>query len=163
PAAPGREIVLWQRRKRLAADDSLTPPRRDSALSSQMMQWDLRAHVDPWYHFFTTYDPRVTARQVSAPALVLQGDADDTVPPEGADDLVSSLRPLSHDVSLKRFPGLAHAFLRSADLVDDDPASPAAVRLPAIVRGAITDWLAARLGGAIEGPAPHVSRRRHHH
>jgi alpha/beta superfamily hydrolase len=102
------------------------------------------------------------ARTVSAPALVVQGDADAVASPDGANDLVAALRATSRDVTLRRLPGFDHSFLRSADFVGGRPVTPAALGLSPTVRGTVADWLATRLGGAIEGPAPHVSKRRLH-
>ncbi len=162
PAAPGREIALWQRRTRLAADPSVAPAGREPELTAQMAEWDARAHVDPWFRFFATYDPRVTARQVAASALVLQGDSDDTVPPAGADELAQALRTSSRDVTVRHFAGIGHAFVRVEDLVDGGSAARAP-RVSVSVCATIEDWLAPRLGGPIEGPAPQASRRRHRH
>jgi dienelactone hydrolase len=107
--------------------------------------------------------PAGTATQVSAPALVLQGDADDTVPPAGADELGAALRTLSRDVTVRHFPGLGHAFVLPEDLADGGLAVPAALKISRPVRGAIADWMTTRLGGPVEGPAPQASRRRHRH
>jgi len=161
PGLPGREVGAWQARARLAANVSLSPARRDSAFVVQMAAWDARASVDPWWRFDATYDPRVTARAVTAAALVLQGDADDTVPPAGADSLAAALGTQGHDVTLRHLHGLGHGFLTPAAFADPHPSSPTALRLPAAVRGAVADWTAARLGKATEGPAPHVKLRRH--
>jgi fermentation-respiration switch protein FrsA (DUF1100 family) len=142
----------------------MSPARRDTSLAGGMAEWDANAQADPWYRFFATYDPRVTARAVTAAALVMQGDEDENVPPAGADSLVAALRVSGRDVSLRRFPGLGHAFLPPAAFDAGPGAPPGALLLPPAVRGAVTDWVAAHFGGALEGPAPRIKplRRRRH-
>ena len=165
PGLPGREIAAWQRSKRLAADPSLSPARRDTSLAGGMAEWDANAQADPWYRFFATYDPRVTARAVAAPALVMQGGDDESVPPAGADSLVAALRVSGADVSLRRFPGLGHAFLPPSAFDAGPGASPGALRLPPAILGPVTDWVVAHFGGGVEGPAPRLKplhRRRRH-
>lgn len=161
PGLPGREVAMWVRGRRLASDPE-SNSNRQAVLAGQMAEWDANAHVDPWYRFYATYDPRVTARAVAAPALVLQGDDDDTVPPAGADSLVAAMRVTGRDVTLRHFAGLGHAFLPAE--ARNSAAGPAvSTVLAAAVLGAVADWAAAHFGGAVEGPAPRPApvRRRH--
>src|SRR5258705_5048655 len=160
PAAAGREVAEWELSTRLERDPRLTEAARNAALAGQMAEWDARAQTDPWYRFYATYDPRVTARGVNVAALVLQGDLDETVPPDGAAGLADALRARGGDVMLRRFPGLGHAFLSVSDMTTGSAAPPSAERVAPEVRGAIADWLAGRLGGATEAPA-HALLRRH--
>ena len=94
---------------------------------------------------------------VASPVLVMQGDADDTVPPAGADRLVLALRRDNLDVTLRHFAGLGHAFVSPQAF----SAPPGALRLAPEIRGAVADWVVAHFGGAVEGPAPRPARVRH--
>jgi alpha-beta hydrolase superfamily lysophospholipase len=156
PSATGREIVAWQRG--LATKPGLSVAAHDSIVNAGMQDWDVRAAKDPWLNFFSSYDPIATAHRVRTPVLILQGDLDAIVPPDGAQRLAAAFREGGSDVTVKMFKDLDHSFLRPADF-EREPGPSSRYRLPAEVRGSIADWLATRLGPATEAAPSRSSKR----
>jgi len=117
------------------------------------------AAADPAVRAIVLLAPPPPPLAAAAPALVLQGDADTVVPRDAADAWVRALREAGADATMTRFPRLGHDFVAAADR--------GAPVVAAVVRGVVADWLAARLGGAIEvaapKPRPHAAPKRRHH
>jgi len=114
---------------------------------------------DPEVHAIVLLAPPPPPLAAAAPALLLQGDADTTVPRDAADAWLHALRDAGSDATLTRFAKLGHTFVAAADRAAPVIAAP--------VRGTVADWLSARLGGAIEvaapKPRPHPTHKRRHH
>jgi fermentation-respiration switch protein FrsA (DUF1100 family) len=159
PSANGRETVRWQREHGVSGDSALAVGQADSALKTQMSEWDRKAETDPWLHFFATYDPLPTARRVLAPVLILQGDADEVVPPEGAQRLAQAFRAGGNrDVSVRVLSGLTHTMLRAADFTHGEP-DASAYHLPAELKGDVVEWVTSRFGGPTVSQAPPPSKQ----
>ena len=166
PSGTGRETVRWQRQHGLAGDSALAVGQADTSLAGQMSEWDRRAETDPWLRFFASYNPLSTARRVTAPVLILQGDADDVVPPEGAQRLAQAFRDGGNrDVTVRILPGLTHTMLRARDFAHGAP-DASSYRLPVEVKGDVAQWVTSRFGGPTisQTPPPQKRpfRRRHH-
>lgn len=100
---------------------------------------------NPWYRFFMSYDPAVTARRVHTPVLILQGGHDIQVSPDQAGELAAVFRAGGNkDVTVRTFPLLNHLFLLD-EKGDTDYAALPSKLVPPEVLGAIADWLVATL------------------
>jgi dienelactone hydrolase len=78
--------------------------------------------------------------------LILQGTADEALPPDGPAKLAAAFRRGgSSDVTVKSFEGLIHTFLdpRAFPEAGDVPSS--AYRLPPDVLGAVAEWCVTHL------------------
>jgi dienelactone hydrolase len=148
-AAPGErgiEISMAQNNYILDKDTTLTPARRDSVLRAARSSLDPAKQTIPWIKFWMAYDPAPTARQVKAPALILQGATDRQVPPDQAEKLAALIRAGGNrDVTVRIFPATNHLFVEDpdGDFYAYDKLRTNRVR--ADVLGALADWLVARL------------------
>lgn len=96
-----------------------------------------------------------TGRRLLAPALVLQGEADEAIPQSAATTIAAALRARgASDVTVHTFPGLSHAFLHAAAFAGSTGAPASAYVLPAEVRGLTASWLARVLGPPVEIKRP---------
>jgi len=146
PAQTGREIVLYQQRYAIDRDTTLrSVEARDAAAAVARAAYDSIATTRPWWGFFASYDPLPTAKQVTAPVLILHGETDRQVTAVQADLLGTAIRAGGNrDVTVRVFDGLNHLFLPDPD------GSPANYpRLPSghigsDVTGLILDWLRTR-------------------
>ena len=106
--------------------------------------------------FFADCDPLTAARRVGAPALVLQGETDQQVPPAQATALAAAMRAGgSGAVVVRLFSATNHLF--PADPAGDptgDAALPSKRVRPAVL-GVLADWLAARLGAVRDATPVH--------
>jgi len=147
PGEPGSTIVEWQTRRSADADTTLTAARRDSVFAAAMKSWRERAERDPWTRYFAGYDPIPTARLVAKTSvLILQGTADESVPARDAELLAAAFKAGGNtDVTVRRFDGRTHAFLRATDFSSGGAADPRALEMSRDVLGAIADWLSQKL------------------
>lgn len=106
---------------------------------------ELEARGNPWRRAVWDYDPLPTARSISAPVLILQGEADRRISPEQADTLAEAFRAGGNrDVTVQMFPETDHWFLAERPDGSDRTRPGASHRLPRAVLGAIADWLVER-------------------
>lgn len=151
PGESGRGIAVYQDGFRIARDSTIQLAQRDAALKAALHAADSLSSQRPWLREILDYDPIATARRVSAtPILILQGDADQSVPPRDAQLLAAAFRAGgNHDVSVHMFPGVDHIFVR--DSVGDVTkyASFPSVRAVPEVIGLITEWTVQHLDARV--------------
>lgn len=147
-----------------AARHDSTAERRDTA-SARPPNLEVIVGADPWARYFSGYEPLATARRVRVPALLLHGAADRVVPPGDTELLAAAMRGAGNrSVTTKIFDGLGHDFLRVGEATGALAAADS-VKVPAVVLGAIADWLVKELNPAAEPkvPPPPAHRSRHRH
>jgi uncharacterized protein len=146
PAYTGRRILDFQQRNAVRNAPRLTPAQQQAALAQSAAATDSMDAAVPWMHFFLSYDPLPTARRVTVPVLILQGETDQQVTPEQSDTLAAAFRAGGNgDVTQRKFAATDHLFV--ADSVGD-PARYGALASRAVrpaVLGALADWVAAHL------------------
>lgn len=142
-AYDGRKIIMYQNRQSIDDMTSLTARQRDSIYASVPAQLDSAAKSNPWLAFFMKHDPRVTAKLVKQPVLVMHGMTDRQVTPEQADTLATIIRASGNtDVTLRKLPATNHLFL------SDTSGKPAGypqlkdMKVRADVLGVLADWAA---------------------
>lgn len=146
-AKPGLDVLKDQLLRPVETAEGLSAAQRDS-LRARLLQ-DLVSDTtgNAWMRHFRTYDPRVAARRVTQPVLILQGALDRQVTPGQADTLAAAIRAGGNtDVTVRRFPGLNHMFLVAPG--DGSPTEYTSIReqtLPEPVLTAIEQWLVERL------------------
>jgi len=114
---------------------------RDSLRRTVPAALDSLARTDRWMRYFMTADPLVTARRVTQPVLVLQGDTDMQVTPEQADTLAAAVRGAGNRaVTLRRFPATNHLFLADASGSPTGYAALTDTKVRAEVLGALVEW-----------------------
>ena len=149
---PGHELSAHQRRYALLHDPRVAASDRDSVFRVMQAQADSmirREDGDAWTRFWWSYDPRAALRRVRAPVLVLHGETDRQVPVAQGEEVASLLRESGNpDVTLRRFPGVNHLFLEDPSGHWTGYAALPSKRVPGVVRGALADWFASRLGVA---------------
>ena len=92
---------------------ALTPAQKKKiGNTGPLLQAQSAALVSPWFHYFLTYDPAPTLRQVHCPVLALDGSLDLQVPPaENLAAIRSALKAGGNaDVTTTEMPGLNHLF-----------------------------------------------------
>jgi len=165
--APGWQIWAYQTRYLISLGEEMDRAKKarwrageDPEVILAERVAEARAHVaagaaDPWWTFFFDYDPRMDARQITCPVLLLHGDRDSNVPVAHAQALAGAIRSGGNeDVTVTIFAGYNHLFLPDADggfrrygdlLVHT-------TQVPEPVLDHIADWLADRLeaGGKAE-------------
>lgn len=145
-AYAGRPILTFQLSNAIKNDTSLTPTQRDSALAALPATIDAGAAQSPWMRYFLDYDPSVTARKVTTPVLILNGETDLQVTVDHVPLLEKAFKAAGNrDVTAKILPNLNHLFV-----YDPDGFPGRYVQLPsfAVDKGAlgvVADWLAKRL------------------
>jgi dipeptidyl aminopeptidase/acylaminoacyl peptidase len=96
--------------------------------------------------FFLEYDPVPTARRVTQPALILQGETDQQVRPEEARMLAAAMREAGNQqVTLRIFPEQNHFFVHDPDGHPSGYARLTDARVDREMLGTLTDWLATTL------------------
>ena len=118
-----------------------------SGLTAAQIEGQVRALVTPWMKFFLPYDPLPALRELSVPALVLNGSKDTQVPPaENLGPAEQALREGGNpDFTVQELEGLNHLFQTA------DTGSPAEYTLieetmSPVAMGLIADWIAERTG-----------------
>lgn len=146
PAETGRQILRYQLRAGIERAPALTATQRDSALRRVDATIDSLGRAQPWVDFFLDYDPRVAARRVRVPTLILQGDTDRQVTANQAVMLERALRAGGNrQVTRHVFPEVNHLFVQDPD---GNPSGYAALpdrHVRADVLGVMLDWLRERL------------------
>ena len=145
-ASRGRVIADAQIRAYFAHDTSVPPARRDSMLALALRQADSAYAAPGWLHWFADYDPLPTARRVTVPTLILQGETDRQVPMSEAARLAAAMRAAGNrHVTLRTFPRLNHLLLDDArgDVRGYGALTDLHVRRDLL--GMLADWLARTL------------------
>ncbi|MEO7998398.1 MAG: dienelactone hydrolase family protein [Gemmatimonadaceae bacterium] len=92
------------------------------------------------------HDPVKTAKLVTQPVLILQGETDHQVTPEQADTLSAALRAGGNkDVTVKKFPETDHLFLADPSGLPGGYAALPDKHVRRSVLGAMADWLVIKL------------------
>lgn len=145
-AYDGRRILRYQLRSAIRRSGAYAPAERDSALEAVPDRIEEMAGRSAWMRFFLEHDPLGTAREVSVPVLILQGETDHQVSPEQADTLAAAFREGGdEDVTLRKFPDTNHLFLADPNGSPEGYATLPSHSVRPEVLGAIADWLADRL------------------
>jgi alpha-beta hydrolase superfamily lysophospholipase len=145
-ASRGLDIVHEQLRYLITQDTSLSAARRDSLFRVALAEADSSYKTPGWKSFFATYDPRVTARRVRTPTLILQGETDRQVPLSEAGALARALREGGNrNVTVRTFPRLDHLMVEDASGNPMGYQSLSSFRVRNDLRGALADWLARTL------------------
>lgn len=144
---PGRRILEFQNEQAILAAP-LSPTQRDSVRAEVVRELDRMQAGDGWMGWFLSHDPAPVARALRVPVLVLHGATDRQVTVDQAEELGTLARAGGNaDVTVRIFPAVNHLFVPDPEGTAD-VARYAALpdkRIPAEVRGALADWLAARL------------------
>ena len=147
-AKTGREVLRDQFVGRVERDTSLAGERRAAALAMARQSMEAFIAAAPWTRWFADYDPRVTARRVRQPVLILHPVLDQQVSAGQADTLAVALREGGNrDVTVRKFAELNHLFLRSPSGTGDpqEYGSLKDAAIPADVLDAMAIWLRPRL------------------
>jgi hypothetical protein len=117
---PGSEIVAEQQRYGIARFVRNLPEARRDAVADSLATEARRlirilASSSPALEYFLDFDPRVVARRLRVPALVLHGESDRQVPVSQAGELADALRARGAAVTVRRFAETNHLFLADAD------------------------------------------------
>jgi len=142
PAYRGRRILESQNENLIRSAPNLTETQRDSLRRTVPGALDSLARSNRWMHYFLTADPLVMARRVKQPVLILQGDTDQQITPEQADQLASALRAAGNRaVTVQRFPDTNHLLLHDPSGAPQGYATLPVTRVRPEVLGALADWL----------------------
>lgn len=140
-ASTGRDILRAQQVYGVDSMAHLTGAAREDALARAAKATDSLAASMAWMKFFIEYDPKIIARQVKTPVLILQGATDRQVPPSEADKLAAAFRAGGNSrVTVRVFPATNHLFVADATGSFDYGKLPS-LRVRPEVLGAIADWL----------------------
>jgi uncharacterized protein len=117
PSRPGREIARWQREQLVTGNRARWPAEEQATvLAAADAQADDVARRDPWLRTWFALDPRVVARDVRTPVLLLHGENDQQVPPFQADELAQVLRGAgAAPVHVRYFRDTDHLLLADHD------------------------------------------------
>ncbi|MCA2992656.1 alpha/beta fold hydrolase [Gemmatimonas sp.] len=139
-AITGRKVLEYQNENGIRAANVIDS-QRDSLRRTVPAALDSLARTNRWMRYFMTADPLVTARRVTQPVLVLQGDTDMQVTPEQADTLAAAVRGAGNRaVTLRRFPATNHLFLADASGSPTGYAALTDTKVRAEVLGALVEW-----------------------
>lgn len=93
PASRGIDVLQYQGRYRVEQDPNVAPEQRDSVLRAEEATFLAGPGKEPWFRYFATYDPLLTARRVqNVPVLIIQGETDRNIPPGDAHRLAQAFR-----------------------------------------------------------------------
>jgi dienelactone hydrolase len=144
-ARPGREVVDWMVRAALASE-RVAPAVRGQMFQQEMQAWRDRIAKERWVAYFDTCDPGRIAMRVHVPALLMQGGADTSCPPDEVRVLDRTLLMGGNkDVTVRMFDGYDHAFLRIRDFQNGVPYGDGAYLLSSEVLGVIVEWSVKKL------------------
>lgn len=76
----------------------------------QMHLTMLMTKTTPWYDFFVDYDPAEAIKNITCPALILNGSKDSQVFPESNLTAIRKNLPKNSKSIIKEYPGLNHLF-----------------------------------------------------
>ncbi len=109
----GRTVIEYQNRYAIEHSDQVAPEARDSVITAAMKTVDSLAARSPWMKHFLDYDPRPTARRVTVPVLILQGETDRQVTADQAEELAAAIRSGGNaNVTVHLFPEANHLFVQ---------------------------------------------------
>ncbi|MGV3710431.1 MAG: alpha/beta hydrolase family protein [Gemmatimonas sp.] len=141
-AYTGRRVMMFQNQDNLAQIPTLSPSQRDSIMKTVPAALDSLGAKNPWIGFFMQHDPLRTARQVTQPVLILQGETDRQVTPEQADTLLATFRAAGNSkATMKKFPATNHLFLADSIGVASGYAALADKKVRRSVLGELADWV----------------------
>lgn len=147
-AKTGLEVLRYQVTYPIRTAEGLSEEQRSELAGQAIAQLESTPGQNAWLRYFRTYDPVPTARQVSQPVLILQGELDRQVTADQATMLETAIREGGNeDVEIEVYDGLNHLFLISQ--MDGSPAEYMTlddVEIPAYVLDGMAAWLAARIG-----------------
>ena len=141
----------YQTRLKIDERPDLSASEKERELKKSMKGLDhalARGEGSPWYRSFIEYMPLTTARKVSCPALILQGDKDAHIPVDHAYLVAKVMRSSGNDnVTVIVFKNHNHLFLQDpngnisgyADLLRHTN------QISTDVLTTITDWLSLHL------------------
>jgi uncharacterized protein len=143
PAACGADILRYQARYRVEQDPEVTPEQRVSVVTVQLKDILEEPGIQTWLHFFLSYDPLKTARQVrSVPVLLLQGKTDRNVSYTDSEKLAKAFRNAGNqDVVVHLFEGTNHLFLHDMDGNPNNYSHLSSFVVSPEILGCIVDWL----------------------
>lgn len=146
PAYTGRRVMTFQNQDAINQVKTLTATQRDSIMKTVPAALDSLGRVNPWLGFFMQHDPLKTARLVTQPVLIVQGETDHQVTPEQADTLAIAMRDAGNkDVTVKKFADTDHLFLADPSGVASGYATLPDKHVRRPVLGAVADWLVLKL------------------
>jgi len=142
PAYNGRRVMTFQNQDAVNQARTLTNAQRDSIMKTVPAALDSIGRTNPWIQFFMQHDPLKTARLITQPVLILQGETDRQVTPEQADTLYATLRNAGNTaVTMKKFPATDHLFLTDSVGAASGYASLPDKHVRRVVLGTLADWL----------------------
>lgn len=145
-AYTGRRVMTFQNQDAINQVKALTPTQRDSIMRTVPAALDSLGRVNPWIGFFLQHDPLRTAKLVTQPVLIVQGETDHQVTPEQADTLAIAMRGAGNkDVTVKKFPDTDHLFLADPSGVASGYATLPDKHVRRTVLGTVADWLVLKL------------------
>ena len=124
---------------------ALTPAQKKKiGDTGPLLQAQSAALVSPWFHYFLTYDPAPTLRQVHCPVLALDGSLDLQVPPaENLAAIRSALKAGGNaDVTTTELPGLNHLFQTAKTGSPSEYGTIEETVAPALLK-TVGDWVGA--------------------
>lgn len=146
PGYTGRRVMTFQNQDAVNNIKTITQSQRDSIMRTVPAALDSLGRTNPWIGFFMQHDPLKTARLVSQPVLILQGETDHQVTPEQADTLSAALRGAGNkDVTVKKFPDTDHLFLADPSGLPGGYSALPDKHVRRTVLGALADWLTVKL------------------
>ncbi|MDQ2799615.1 MAG: alpha/beta fold hydrolase [Armatimonadota bacterium] len=112
------------------------------------IQVQMQFAASPWMHFFLTYDPAPTLKQVRCPVLALDGSLDLQVPPaENLAAIAAALKAGGNtDVTTQELPGLNHLF-QTAKTGSPSEYAHIEETIAPVVLTTVGDWIMARTAG----------------
>lgn len=145
-AYTGRRVLTFQNQDAVNQVKTLTPTQRDSIMRTVPASLDSLGRTNAWIGFFMQHDPLKTARLVTQPVLILQGETDRQITPEQADTLSVAMRAAGNkDVTVRKFADTDHLFLADTSGVASGYATLPDKHVRRTVLGALADWLLVKL------------------
>jgi pimeloyl-ACP methyl ester carboxylesterase len=142
PAAARTQIQALMRQ----AMATMTPAQKKTMGDpAPLIRAQSAALASPWFHFFLTYDPAPTLKQVHCPVLALDGSLDLQVPPsENLAAIGAALKAGgAADVTTTELPGLNHLF-QTAKTGSPSEYGRIEETLAPVLLTTVGDWIAAR-------------------
>ncbi len=144
PGVSGMEVARYQVEQPILKDPRIPEADRKTEFTKQLADAlkDLSMHE----RSFLAIDPIPYARQVRCPALIIQGDADATVPVRSAQRIAAAMRAGGNsDVTVRIFSGVSHSLLPDpGGLPTGWAALPAFLTTPELL-AEVTRWSVTKL------------------
>lgn len=143
----GREILEYQNHQLIYGNEAVDEASRDSLYAAALVRLDSIAATEGWLPFFMTYEPLLTAREVTgSPVLILQGETDRQVTADQAPELERAFGEAGNpDVTMIVYPDMNHLFLVDPDGAVSGYAELSEREIPDFVLGDLADWFSVRL------------------